>query len=98
MPDAGYYAAAERRIEYVALALGGVGTVCAAIFWSGKAAAGVASGAVLSWLNYRWLKQGVAALAGLSKAQQGAQKVYVPRTVYFKFIGRYVLLILGAYV
>jgi len=37
-------------------------------------------------------------LAGLAKAQQGAEKVRVPRSVYVKFIGRYVLLILVAYV
>ena len=44
------------------------------------------------------MKQGVGALAGLSKAQQGAEKVHVPRSVYVKFIGRYILLILSAYV
>jgi hypothetical protein len=98
MPDAGYYAAAERRIEYVALTIGAVGSVVAVIFWSGRAAVGVAVGGLLSWLNYRWIKQGVAALASLSKAQQGADKVRVPPTVYVKFIGRYVLLILSAYV
>jgi small-conductance mechanosensitive channel len=49
-------------------------------------------------LNYRWLKQGVGALAGLAKAQAGSVRVRVPRSVYFKFIGRYVLLILVAYV
>ena len=37
-------------------------------------------------------------LAGLSKAQAGAAKVHVPTSVYFKFMGRYALLIVGAYV
>ena len=98
MPDAAYYAAAEKRIEYVALTIGAVGAVVAAIFWSGRAAVGVAVGALLSWLNYRWMKQGVGALAVLSKLQHGAEKVRVPPTVYVKFIGRYILLILSAYV
>jgi len=93
-----YYAAAERRIEYVTLAIGAAATIAAAVFWSMYAAAGIAVGAVLGWLNYRWLKQGVGALAGLAKAQQGAEKVRVPRSVYVKFIGRYVLLIIVAYV
>lgn len=93
-----YYAAAERRIEYVTLVIGAVGAVAAIVFWSVRAGAGVAVGAVLAWLNYRWLKQGVGALAGLAKAQEGAAKVHVPRSVYFKFIGRYVLLIVVAYV
>lgn len=93
-----YYAAAERRIEYVTLGIGAAGAVAAIIFWGVRGAAGVSVGAVLAWLNYRWLKQGVGALAGLAKAQEGAAKVRVPRSVYFKFIGRYVLLIVVAYV
>jgi small-conductance mechanosensitive channel len=96
--DDAYYAAAERRIEYVTLGLGAAGAICAAVLWSPRAAVGVAAGAVLAWLNYRWLKLGVGALAGLSKAQEGAAKVHVPSSVYFKFMGRYALLILGAYV
>jgi ATP synthase I chain len=96
--DESYYARAERRIEYVTLGIGAAGAI-AALFWGGiLAGVGVAVGAALGWLNYRWLKQGVGALAGLAKAQEGARKVRVPRSVYFKFIGRYVLLILAAYV
>ncbi len=98
MADDAYYAAAERRIEYITLGLGAAGTICAAVVWNTHAGAGVATGAILAWLNYRWLKLGVGALARLSKSQQGAEKVYVPRSVYFKFIGRYVLLIVAAYV
>jgi ATP synthase I chain len=93
-----YYAVAERRIEYVTLGIGAAGTILALLFAGIRAGAGVAVGAVLAWLNYRWLKQGVGALAGLAKAQEGAAKVRVPRSVYFKFMGRYVLLILVAYV
>ena len=96
--DESYYRRAERRIEYVTLGVGGAGAI-AALFWGGiLAGVGVAVGATLGWLNYRWLKQGVGALAGVAKAQEGARKVRVPRSVYFKFIGRYVLLILAAYV
>jgi hypothetical protein len=95
--DNAYYAAAERRIEYITLGLGAIGTIAAVCRWSFRAGLGVAVGAVLAWLNYRWLKQGVGALAGLAKAQEGAAKVRVPRSVYVKFIGRYVLLILVAY-
>lgn len=96
--DSAYYAAAERRIEYLTLAIGAAGTVSAVILWGVRAGVGVAVGAILGWLNYRWLKQGVGALAGLAKAQQGAAKVRVPSSVYFKFIGRYILLIVVAYV
>ena len=44
------------------------------------------------------MKQGVGALASLAKTQEGAAKVRVPTIVYVKFIGRYVLLIVVAYV
>ena len=96
--NSAYYEAAERRIEYVTLGIGLIGALAAINLWTVRAGAGVAVGAALGWLNYRWLKQGVGALAGLAKAQESAAKVRVPRSVYFKFIGRYVLLILVAYV
>jgi len=96
--DNAYYEAAERRIEYVTLGLAAAGAIYGAIVFGLRFGAGVATGGILAWLNYRWLKQGVGALAKLSTAQQGAAKVHVPRSVYFKFIGRYLLLILVAYV
>ena len=63
-----------------------------------RAGLGIVLGAVLSWINFRWLKQGVGALAHLSKAQQGLPQPKVPKSIYAKFIGRYALLIAGAYV
>ncbi len=56
---------------------------------------------LLSWINYRWLKQGVATLARLSTAQAKTmaetEKAHVPASVYLKFLGRYALLIAAAY-
>jgi hypothetical protein len=95
--DDAFYAAAERRIEYLTLAIGAITTIAAAIIWGWRVSAGVASGAALSWINYRWLKQGVATLARLSTAQAGAEKARVPPSVYLKFLGRYALLIAAAY-
>ncbi len=95
--DEAFYAAAERRIEYFTLAIGAAAAIAAGIFWSAKAGAGIAAGAVLSWINYRWMKQGIGALARLSTAQAGAEKPRVPTSVYMKFLGRYALLIVAAY-
>lgn len=92
-----FYAGAERRIEYFALVAGAVGAVLAAILWSGLAALGVASGAALSWINFRWMKQGIGVLARLARAQEGAEKIRVPKSVYARFLGRYALLALAAY-
>jgi hypothetical protein len=96
--DDAFYAAAERRIEYLAVAIGVIAFVAVAIHWGVKSGAGLGAGAVLSWINYRWMKQGVNALAKLSTAQAGVEKARVPPSVYFKFIGRYALLIVVAYV
>lgn len=95
--DEVFYDAAERRIEYLALGIGAAGTAITWFAWGGKAAAGFASGAILSWINYRWMKQGVGALARPSVAQAGSQRAQVPASVYLKFIGRYALLIVAAY-
>jgi hypothetical protein len=93
-----FYGAAERRIEYFAVGLGVAATAFAAPVWGARAAVGVGAGALLSWLNFRWLKQGVGALVTLSTAQAGAEKVRVPKRVYWKFLGRYALVIVVAYV
>jgi len=95
--DEHFYTAAERRIEYLTIAIGAVAAIASAIIWGWRVSAGVASGAILSWINYRWLKQGVATLARLSTAQVGAEKARVPASVYLKFLGRYALLIVAAY-
>jgi hypothetical protein len=93
-----FYAAAERRIEFLTIAIGALAVVCAAFFWRPSAAAGLAIGAFLSWLNFRWIRHGVGVLARLSIAQEGAEKPRVPRWTYIKAIGRYALLIALAYV
>lgn len=96
--DEDLYAAAERRIEYFSAGIAALGTLITAIHWGARVAAAFAVGGFLSWINYRWLKQGVAALTRLSVAQEGAEKPRVPAGVYVKFLGRYALLILAAYV
>jgi uncharacterized membrane protein YvlD (DUF360 family) len=96
--DEGFYKAAERRIEYLTIGVGAAATLVAAWGWGWRAATGMAVGCALSWLNYRWLKQGVAGLVTLSTVQAGAAKPRIPKRVYAKFLGRYVLLIAGAYV
>ena len=75
-----------------------IGALVALIVWGARTAASFAVGGFLSWINYRWLKQGVAALTRLSVQQQGTEKPRVPASVYVKFLGRYVLLLLAAYV
>jgi len=95
--DEAFYAAAERRIEYFTLAIGAACALGAGIVWGPKIGAGFGAGAALSWINFRWMKQGVHTLARLSAAQAGSEKARVPASVYLKFLGRYALLAVVAY-
>jgi hypothetical protein len=88
------YRAAERRIERLMLAIGVLVALYSAWRWSWAHAVGILVGTALAWINYRWLKQGLDALARLSIAQEGTEKVRIPKQVYAKFIGRYALIIL----
>jgi hypothetical protein len=90
--------AIERRIERFIVALGLAMAIAAEIGWGRRAAASAVIGAVLCWLNFRWLRQGAAALMRLGIAQAGAEHVYVPRSTHAKFFGRIVLLLIVAYV
>lgn len=90
--------AIERRIERLIVALGAAIVIAAEIGWGRWAAVSAAVGSVLCWLNFRWLRQGAAALMRLGLAQAAAQQVHVPRSVHAKFLGRLVLLLVVAYV
>jgi small-conductance mechanosensitive channel len=60
--------------------------------------AGLLIGAVLAWLNFRWLRRGMDALAAASAAQAGAEKPRVPLGAYFAAVFRYALIALLVYV
>ena len=92
------YVAAEHRIEWMTLAFGLAGAVFVLVRWGVRPAAGVALGAALAWLNFRWLKQGVTALVKLSTAQANSEHARVPVSVYAKFFGRFALLLVVVYV
>jgi hypothetical protein len=90
--------AAEHRIEWMTVALGLAAAVFAFARWGWRPGAGVALGAVLAWLNFRWLKHGVGALVKVSTAQANSERVRVPVGVYVKFFGRFALLLVVVYV
>jgi ATP synthase I subunit len=96
-PDS-FYAAAERRVEWLTAALGVVGAVFAFVRWGWSWSAGVALGAAITWVNFRWLKLGVSALVSASVAQADAERARIPGSVYVKFFGRYALLLVVVYV
>src|SRR6266851_2168459 len=87
------YVAAEHRIEWMTLAFGLAGALFVLIRWGWRPGAGVALGAALAWLNFRWLKQGVTALVKISTAQADSEHARVPLSIYAKFFGPFVFLL-----
>jgi len=55
-------------------------------------------GAVLAWLNFRWLRRGLDVLVAASTAQAGVEKPRVPLGTYFAAVFRYGLIALVVYV
>jgi hypothetical protein len=62
--------------------------------WAG----GLLIGAVLAWMNFRWLRRGMDALVAASSAQAGVEKPRVPLGAYFGAVFRYGLIALVVYV
>jgi len=92
-----FYRAAERRIEQLTLVLGVAAALVVAVRYGWRAASGLAVGAALAWVNYRWLKQAVVVVARLSAGQAEASKIRIPKRIYAKFFGRFALLLVAAY-
>ena len=88
----------ERRISWLTLLFGFAAAAAAAVLRHNLWAAGLAIGAVLGWLNFRFLKRAVDALVVVSTAQEGREKPKVPMTTYLAALFRYGLLGLIVYV
>jgi hypothetical protein len=65
VPDA-FGGATLRRIEWLTLVVGAVAAVVCAWVWGWQDGAGLALGAALSWINFRWLKGSVRSFAAVT--------------------------------
>ena len=88
----------ERRISWLTLFFGFSAAAIAATLRHNLWAAGLAIGAILGWLNFRWLRRALDALVVLSTAQEGREKPKVPVTTYLASLFRYGLLGFTVYV
>lgn len=88
----------EVRIAWLTLALGFAAALATALSGRKDWGIGIAAGAALAWLNFRWLARGLDALVPASTAQEGRAKPQVPLTTYFTALFRYSLIALGVYV
>jgi hypothetical protein len=91
-------AVTERRISWLTLLIGLIAALLVALFRDRLWGVGLAIGAVLAWLNFRWLSRGLDALVLASTAQAGKEKPVVPLLSYFAMVFRYGLIALAVYV
>ena len=92
------YRQSESRISRLTLILGALAALPVGYLHTWPWGAGLFIGAVLAWLNFRWLKQGMDALTTVATAQANRKKVTVPLGTYFRALFRYGLIALGVYV
>ena len=88
----------ERRISWLTLLFGAAGAAAAALWHARVWGAGLMIGAVLAWLNFRWLRRGLDSLVQASTAQANSKKAQVPLSSYFLALLRYALIGLTVYV
>ena len=93
-----FYESVERRIEQLTLIIGAVGGVYAASHWGWRSGIGFAGGAALSWLNFRWLEQGIGGLFRAAVPQTGPEPYRVSLWIYARFFARMALLAGAVYV
>lgn len=90
--------ATERRIAWLTPTIGVIAALVIAVAGRRDWAAGVIVGSILAWFNFRWLRQGMDALAAAANAQSDAAKTHVPIGTYFRALFRYALIALCVYV
>lgn len=93
-----FYEAVERRIEWLTLAISGAAAVFTSIRWGWRAGIGVAVGGILSWLNFRWLDQGIGQLLRTAAGSVEASTGRASGLLFLRFLGRIVLILVTLYV
>jgi len=91
------FARTEERIARFTIVLGSAAAGAASVY-SWLWAAGLAVGAALAWLNFRWLKRGLDALVEVATAQEGTAKPRIPIATWFQLMFRYGLIAICVYV
>ena len=82
-----------KRVEYFTLGLGAAAIPVVVLRWGWLAAAGFLAGVLISWINFRWLKQGVRALTQSATAQAGEENIKIPKGAKLRLVARFALLL-----
>jgi small-conductance mechanosensitive channel len=96
--DAAQYELTERRIARFTLIVGGLASVGAGFLFSIRVGAGVLVGALLAWINFRWLERDMTSVTRAATAQAGSPEARVPVTSYLGMFARYALIAAVVYV
>ena len=86
----------DRRLLKISMVLGIPACLTALILGGLDSGLGFLAGAVLSWINFRWLKQGVDRLLGSTRSPPPFSRRAV-RAAIFKYFLRYALIGLSLY-
>ena len=87
-----YYATVETRLTRIGAVLGGLTLVVGALFVSWKFVVSFLVGAVISYLNFCWMKQGVDRLIASFGSEAGSARQPSGKGVIFKYFLRYALI------
>ena len=90
-----FYSGALERIRWYMIAIAVLATTIALLRFGVRPALGVALGCVIAYLNFRWLKRVVTAM---TERITSTGKTHSGKGIVFRFILRYVLVGLAAYV
>jgi len=90
-----FYSGAMARISHLMLVLAAIAALALWLRYGWRIAAGFACGAVISYLNFYWLKRVVEAFA---ERVTHAEETQSAKGIVLRFVARYVLMALGAYV
>jgi hypothetical protein len=98
MIGAPQYELTERRIARLTLIVGVAAFAGTSFLYSFRIGAGVLIGALLAWVNFRWLERAMDAVTRASTAQADSPDARVPISGYFGLFARYALIAAVVYV
>jgi hypothetical protein len=87
-----YYATVEKRLTRIGVLLGGLTLLAGVLFVSGRFVVSFLVGAVISYLNFCWMKQGVDRLIGSFGTEVSPAPRSSGKSVIFKYFLRYALI------
>lgn len=90
-----FYSGAMQRISSAMIVLAVIAALALCLRYGWRIAAGFACGAIISYLNFHWLKQVVNGFA--ERVTQSGRRQSA-KAIVLRFVARYVLMALGAYV